>query len=913
MWAEAIREIRSRVARYRDRRRFEAEMDDELRFHVEMQTEQHVRNGLSPDEARRRALVEFGGLEQARENCRDNVGIRLMTDFFQDLRYALRTLFRSPGFTIVAVLTLALGIGANTAVFSVVNTLLLKPLPFENPERIVMLWQQNPETGFDQEQVAWGDLPDWQNGNTTFEQFGYVINQTTASRNFMLRTGEEDYTRIRARYVSSGLFDVLGVAPLHGQTLDETDDQPGGPPRAVLSHALWTQAFDSFPDIIGQPINLGRGENFEVVGIMPPGFRFPEDADCWMSVSAWAAPQRLTRLMQRRDAHGLWVVGRLREGVTVEEADSDLNRIQQQIAADPANQNMVRLASEVITTRLLDQVNGQRTRPALLLLMGAVGFVLLIACANVANLLLARAMSRRREIAIRVSLGAGRLRVIRQLLTESLLLSLLGAGAGILVAFWGIDLLELIHTDAAYLGVKEFRFDRLANVSIDLQVLGFTVAVSVATGILFGLIPAIQASRLNVNEALKEDSRAGTPGRAARAVRNSLLVSEVALALVLLAGAGVAVQGFAKMLDIDTGLEPDQVLRAEIDLAMSQQVYGMGNAEAYEEVKKRVLAVPGVESIAGTGEPPLVRSGWNDIFKVVGSDHEAFTQAELPATDVRVMGPGVFKTLGIPILEGREFTDDDDRSVPNVTVINDVLKERFFPDESPLGETIQMRGWRGHEKIVIGVVGSTRNYSKDSEDRPEIYFPFKQSFLAGAEVGPMMMIKVQGDVNEIIPAIRDAVNGKDPRQQVLIKFAGMKEVLDMSASSERFQTVLLGCFAGVALLLAVVGVFGVMSYSTSQRVQEIGIRMALGAQPGQILRAITWQGVSLCLIGIAIGAVVALSLSRMLSHLFFGLESIDPLTLAGVSLTLLLVGPLACLIPAWRAMRVDPVVALRQE
>lgn len=912
MWAEAIREIRSRVARYRDRRRFEAEMDDELRFHVEMQTEQHVRNGLNPDEARRRALVEFGGLEQARENCRDNVGIRLMTDFFQDLRYAVRTLLRSPGFTIVAVLTLALGIGANTAVFSVVNTLLLKPLPFEKPEQVVMLWQQNPETGFDQEQVAWGDLPDWEKGNTTFERFGYVINQTSSSRNFMLRIGD-DFTRIRARYVSSGLFDVLGVAPFQGQTLDEADDKPGGPRRAVLSHVLWTQAFDSYPDIIGQPINLGRGENFEVVGIMPSGFRFPEDADVWMSVAASQGTRRLARTMTRRDAHGLWVVGRLREGVTVEEADADLNRIQQQIVADPANQNMVRLASEVITTPLLDQVNGQETRPALLLLMGAVGFVLLIACANVANLLLARAMSRRREIAIRVSLGAGRLRVIRQLLTESLLLSLLGAGAGILVAIWGIDLLELIHTDAAYLGVKEFRFDRLAAVSIDPQVLGFTVAVSVATGILFGLIPAIQASRLNVNEALKEDSRTGTQGRATRLVRNSLLVSEVALALVLLAGAGVAVQGFAKMLNVDTGLEPDNVLRAELDLDMSRQVYGMDTQEAYEEVTKRVLAVPGVESISGTGEPPLVKSGWNDIFKVVGSDHEAFSQAELPATDVRVMGPGVFSTLGIPILEGREFTEADDRSVPNITIINDVLKERFFPNESPLGKTIQMRGWRGHEKLVVGVVGSTRNYSRDSEDRPELYFPFKQSYLAGAEVGPMMMIKVQGDVNAVIPAIRDAVNGEDPRQQVLIKFAGMKEVLDMSASSERFQTVLLGCFAGVALLLAVVGVFGVMSYSTAQRVQEIGIRMALGAQPGQILRAITWQGVSLCLIGIAIGAAVSLSLSRLLSHLFFGVESIDALTLTGVSLTLLLVGAFACLIPAWRAMRVDPVVALRQE
>lgn len=913
MWADPLRELASRIGRLFRRSQFEAEMSDELQLHIELQTEHLVAEGLSEQEARRQALIQFGGIEQTREQCRDHVGIRLMSDFLHDLRYAVRTLVRSPGFTIVAILTLALGIGANTAVFSVVNTLLLKPLPFDSPERVVMLWQQNTETGFEKDQVAYGDYFDWRDQNSTFESMGCLVNYNTTSRNFMLRTGE-DVRRIRGRFVSSSLFDVLGADPMMGEVFTAEDDEPGRAQRAILSHALWTQAYGSDPNIIGQAIDVSREGTFEIIGVMPPQFRFPQDADVWLSVSGvfGSRVQRARAIFRRRDAHGLWVVGRLREGVTVEEANADLNAIQRQIADDPANQNMVRLASEVISTPLLDQVNGQETRAALLLLMGAVAFVLLIACANVANLLLARAMARRREIAIRVSLGAGRLRVIRQLLTESLLLSVLGAAVGVLVAIWGIDLLELIHTETAYLGVKEFRFDRLATVQLDPLVLSFTVAVSVVTGVLFGLIPAVQASRLNVNAALKEDSRAGTPGRATRLLRNSLLVSEVALALVLLACAGLALRGFSRMLAVDVGVQPDNVIRAELDLGMAEQVYGTGARESYDTVIERVGAVPGVLSVAGAGETPLTASGWNDTFKIVGPEHDALDQAELPPTDIRLMGPAAFSTLGIPILEGREFTDEDDQGAPVVTLVNAAFKEKHFPNESPLGRTIQMRGWQTHGKLIVGVVGNMRNYSDDTV-KPEIYFPFRQSFFAGAELGPIMMIRVQGDATAIIPAIRNAVDGDEPGQSVLNHFSEMQQILDMSASSERFQTVLLGCFAATALLLAVVGVYGVMSYATSQRVQEIGIRMALGAQPGQVLRAITSQGVILCLIGILIGATLSVVLSRILSSVIFGLEQVDVVTLLTVSITLLVTGTMACLIPAWRAMRVDPAGALRQE
>jgi putative ABC transport system permease protein len=912
MWVDSLRELVSRLAGRMRGPRFESEMDEELRFHIRMQTEQLVRSGVSPNEARRRALVEFGGLEQTREDCRDAVGIRLLNDLIHDLRYAVRALLRSPGFTFVAVMTLALGIGANTAVFSVVNTLLLQPLPFDEPDRLVMLWEQNPETGFDQDLVSWGDYFDWQEKSKSIELFGSVVNNAAVSRNFMLRSGD-DVTRIRGRHVSSGLFDVLAVRPQLGQTFQEIDDQPGGSRRAVLSDALWRQAFAGDPEVIGRSIDVGRSEPFEVIGIMPPAFRFPQDADMWLSLAGWIDERTYRQASRRRDFHSLWVVARIKPGVTLDEARAELNTIQRQIVDDPENRNMVRLASEVVVTPLLDQLNGRQTRPALLLLLGAVAFVLLIACVNMANLLLARAISRRREIAIRVALGAGRMRVIRQLLTESLLLSLLGAVAGVFVALWGIELLELIRTDATYLGVKSLHFDRLDSIGIDSDVLGFTLSVAVATGVLFGLIPAVQASRLNVNEALKEDSRSGTPGQATRALRSALLISEVALALILMAGAGATVRGFARMLNVELGMQPENMLRAELDLEMAAQVYGMQPSEAYQEVVTRLSALPGVVAVSGCGEVPLVKSGWNDTFRILGSNHDALELAALPSTDVRAMGPGAFKTLGIPLIEGRDFTEADDQTAPNVTIINDVLRSRFFPNESPIGRTIQMRGWRGHEKIIVGVVGSVRNYSQSSADQPELYFPFKQSYLAGSEVGPVMLIRVEGQPEPLIPAIRHAVDGPDPLQQVLIRFTTMEGVLNRSASAERFHTVLLGCFAGLALLLAMIGVYGVMAYSTSQRIREFGIRIALGAQPRQILQSIIAQCTLLCAVGIGIGMGASLALGRLLESLFFGLDLLDLATLSGVSLILLFVGIAACLVPGWNAMRVDPLQALRHE
>lgn len=914
MWLDWIQEAGSRVANVFRRSQLESEVDEELRFHLEMQIEQYVKSGMSKRDARRVALVEFGGVDKTVEDCRDVLGLRLMHDFIQDIRYAVRVLVRSPGFTIIAVLTLALGIGANTAVFSVVNTLLLQPLPFENPDRIVMIWEENPEHGEEQEQVAWADLQEWQQASTSFESVGYVVNRMSTSRNFLMKT-DDDVSRIRARHVSSSLFDVLGVPPFIGQTLSSDDDKPGGLHRAVLSHRMWTQVFGSDPQIIGQKLDLGKAQPFEVIGVMPAQFRFPQAADAWLSVAGLHNERWLTSIMQSHGHHSLWVIGRLKAGVTPSQAQAELAVLQKQISESPENQDTQRLSSGVTVSPLLDQVNGSGTRSALLLLLGAVGFVLLIACANVANLLLARAISRRREMAIRAALGAGRLRVIRQLLTESLLLSLLGAAAAVVLAIWGIELLELVRLDATYLGVKEFRFDRIGDVQIDRGVLGFTILVSVVTGVLFGLIPAVQASRLDINSTLKEDSRSGTPAKAARLFRNTLLISEVSLALILLAGAGLALRGFSKMLAIDPGVDPAHVLKAELDLDMAEQVYGMEIEQAFDEVVHRVSALPGVTSVSGIGEIPVVKSGWQDTFRIDGPEHEGLDNSELPYADLRLMSPGVFESLGIPVLSGRDFAETDTRENPGVAIINQALAEKFFPGQDPVGRHIQFRGFPDpkFDSEIVGVVGNVRNYSSDGNDQHELYYPFAQKFLAGSEVGPVILIRVQGDTDEMVPAIRNALDGPDPRQQVLIRFRNVQDVLNNSASQERFQAILLGVFSGIALLLAVVGVYGVMSYSTSQRIQEVGIRLALGAQPKQILRTIVGEGVALSAIGIVIGAGISIGLGHLLSTLFFGLESTDAATLATVAVILLFVSTLASLIPAWRAMRVDPLTALRHE
>jgi putative ABC transport system permease protein len=883
------------------RRRWEEDLHSELQFHLDMQAEEYRRRGLSPEAADHAARRDLGGLAQVEESCRDAAGFVWLQDLWRDLQYGGRTLLRNPGFTLAAVVTLALGIGANTAVFSVVNSVVLEPLPFHEPERLVMLWQDNPERWNDIDQVASADFVDWQRENTVFEAMGFVGSQQSASRNFLLRRGDLP-VRLRGRFADSGLFEVLGVPPQIGRAFRPEEDAPGQDRVAILSHGLWQRLFANDPNAIGQTIDVG--EPYEIVGVMPPGFAFPQDAELWLSWSGY--PFHSSEGTRWR--HSLWVVARLKPGVTAEQAQSELTELQQRIAAE--NPGVQKIATQVKVVPLLDQVIGGGTRPALLALLAAVGFVLLIACANVANLLLARATGRQKELAVRVSLGAGRWRVVRQMLTESVLLSLIGGGLGVLLAVWGINLLEAVRPDDAFRSVKEVRFDRVQDIRLDARVLGFTLLLSVLTGIVFGLVPALQASRVNLNDVLKEEGRTTTAARSSRRFGNALLVAEIALSLILLVGAVQMLQSFAGLQAIDTGVRAEHVVQAEVDLGMAAQRYSGSAQDVYFQIRERLEALPDVISVSGAGESPLAASGWQDTIAIQGLP--ATPASELRTSDVRVVAPGSFEALGVPILEGRDLTERDTEQATIVVVVNAEFARQFCGGRSPIGESFQFRGV-GRRYEIVGLVGNVRSYNRDRDVRPEIYVPYRQSFFTGGELGPLLVVRTRQDPAAAIAALRLAVEGDNPPGPILKDFTMAEQLLAASASSERFQTILLGVFAALALVLAAIGVYGVISYSTAQRVHEIGIRTALGAQPGHVLRLILGHGLLLALAGAGVGVAGAFGLARLSSSLLYGITAADPLVVGGVAVVLTAVALAACLIPARRAMNVDPMVALRHE
>jgi len=569
------------------------------------------------------------------------------------------------------------------------------------------------------------------------------------------------------------------------------------------------------------------------------------------------------------------------------------------------------IATRVEVVPLLNQVIGGGTRSALFVLMAAVGFVLLIACANVANLLLARGTARQKELAVRVALGAGRGRVVRQLLTESLLLSLVGGGVGILLAVWGVDLLQAIRPDDAFRNVKDLRFDRVQEITLNVDVLGFTLLVSLLTGLVFGLAPALHASRVNLNEVLKEEGRAVSGSRRSRRFGNALLATEVALSLVLLVAAVQMLQGFARMQQVETGVQVETVVQAEIDMDLAGQRYPGSTHDVYLQIRERLEALPEVAAVAAAGQSPLEASGWQSSISIDG--RPVTTLSELKTTDVRVVTPGTFATFGVPILRGRDVTEGDTLDSPLVAVVNEEFSRQFLAGDDPVGESFRFAGLNRTYEIV-GLVGDVRNYSRSGNLRPEISFPYRQQpQFIGSELGPLLFVRTTGDPRRVIDLLRSTVEGDDPPGPILNNFQPAERVLVSSASSERFQTVLLAVFAGVALLLAAVGVYGVMSYSTSQRVHEIGVRMALGARRGDVLKLIVGRGIVLTLVGVVIGVPASLAWGRITSSLLYDMTAADPLVIGVVAVVLTTVAALACLIPARRAVNVDPMVALRHD
>ncbi|HKP86337.1 MAG TPA: ABC transporter permease [Blastocatellia bacterium] len=816
-----------------------------------------------------------------------------MDTLWQDLRYGARMLAKSPGFTAVAVLTLALGIGANTAIFSLINTVLLRPLPFKDPDRLVMVWERRSSSGDANIPISGHEFAGWREQNHVFEQTA-----TYTAGDFNL-TGSGEPEAVNGLTVSADFFSVFGVAPLLGRTFSPGEDQEGGARVAVLSQGFWHRRFGSDPDIIGKSITLSD-KSYTVVGVMPALEGAP---DIWVPID-------LPLARRQEGRHNLSVIARLNPEVSLEQAQSDLSSIARRLEEQYPNFNIGHGARLV---PLFEQAVGN-VRPALLVLFGAVGFVLLIGCANVANLLLTRAAARQKEIAIRTALGAARPRLIRQLLTESLLLAVCGGGVGLLLALWIIDLLPKINAG---------QIPRLDKINIDGKVLVATIGFSLLTGIITGVAPALRGSRPNLRLWLNEGTRASA-GLARRRLGNLLVIAEIALALVLLVGAGLMIKSFVRLVNVDPGFNPDNVLA--VDLALPGPRYPKAQQQKmfFEQLIERVKALPGVDSVGVSTEIPL--DGGDDWMPFAVEDRPAPPPGQEPHAAYRVISADYFRVMNVPLLKGRYFTEADARvSIPvvrwyeqqsnpprlnepqpaPVVIVNETMARLLWPDEDPIGRRIKVlfSPWL----TVVGVVGDMRHAGLDARPNPEMYM----SYLQEPRGFMTVVARTSGDPLNLASAMREQVNALDKDQPISI--TTMQEVFSKSVGQRRFNTLLLGVFGGVALILAVVGVFGVINYSVTQRTHEIGVRMALGAERIDIFKLVVGQGMVLTLAGIAAGVAGSLALTRLIAGLLYGVSPTDWGTFVVVSLLLACVALVATYIPARRATKVDPMVALRYE
>ena len=811
-----------------------------------------------------------------------------MEAMLQDVKYGVRMLVKSPGFTLVAVIALALGIGANTAIFTVVNAVLIRSLPYRSPDRLVVVWEKNRNRGRDQNVISPANYLDWQDRNSVFESMAALFD------NRANLTGVDDPEELPIQAVTSNFFDILGVNAALGRTFLPEEGQRGKDQVTVLSQALWKRRFGGDPAIIGKTIKL-NGRDFVVVGVAPADVKFliRQSSQTGKDPALWQ-PIAFSQNSRIRRGRFMTAIARLNPGVTLQQAQAEMDSIGTQLEQQYPDFNT---GWGINLVPLRTQFVGA-IRPALLVLLGAVAFVLLIACANVANLLLARAASRQREIAIRTALGAKRSRVIRQLLTEATLLAALGGVLGMLLAWWGVDFL---------IALSPKDLTGLKDVGLDYRVLLFTLSVSVLTGILFGLAPAMEASRPNLNESLKEGGRGAVSAARSHRWRNAFVVVEVALALVLLIGAGLMIRSFARLEGVNPGFDSKNVLTVRLLLPASKYGQDPQFIAFFKQLVERVQSLPGVRSVGTISYLPFGGGGAATGMIIEG-------RPELPpgqqlTGDVRVVDGGYFKTMGIPLMAGRSFNERELAQESHVVVINEAMARDFFPGEDPIGKrvTINMKDQNVPSEI-IGVVGDAKYAGLDTPARAMTYWPYPELVYSGMT----LLVRAESNPLGLTESIRREVLAMD-KDQPIADVATMDSLLAESTARARFNAFLLGVFAVVALMLAAVGIFGVMSYGVSERTHEIGVRMALGARRVDVLGLVVKQGMVLTLVGIGVGLGTAFGLTRVMASLLFGLSATDPLTFVGISVLLALVALLACYLPARRATKVDPMVALRYE
>jgi putative ABC transport system permease protein len=864
----------------------EQELGSELRFHIERQVEENLAAGMTPREARLAAVREFGGVEQVKEECRDTRRVNYLENLLKDMRYGLRMLRKSPSFTFFSVAVLALGIAANSAIFSIADAVLIRPLPYRDSNRLVMVWEDASAYGFPKDTPAPGNFADWKSRNQVFEDVAAL-----PYGGYFNLTGNGTPEQLAGKKVTANLFSLLGVSVLLGRDFRSEDDVPGAPHVAILSHGLWLRRFGGDPQIAGREISLNY-QKCTVIGVMTREVQFPDRA-----TEIWIPAQFTKEQLANHGSHYLNVFGRLKPGVSFKTANADLATIASELEKEHPDSN-AKIGAFAVPLR--EELAGD-VRPAILMLVGAVCFVLLIACANVANLLLSRASGRRRELAMRLALGATRGRVIQQMLTESILLALFAGAVGLLLSVWGTKFLAaLIPAGIA----------PTAEAGVDGRVLLFTLFVSLLTGILFGIIPASRVSQFQLTYSLKQGGGQSGVGSGGRRLRDALVICEVALAIVLLAGAALMIRSLQNLYHLDPGFRADHVLVMRTPLPRPKYEAVARRRAFFDQVLAQVENLPGVVSAGYTTWVPLTNDGGATGITIEGKPEPAPGNLLIP--NVRIISRDYMLALRMKLVDGRPFESRDANGTLPVGLINQTMARNYWPGENPIGRRFKIGTYRDESPwiTVIGIAGDVHQAGLDVPARAEMYLPYQQQDF-GYEP-EYLAVRTSGDPMALAEIVRQQIWSVD-KEQPVAGVMPLEDLVDENLASRRMQASLLSGFAGLALLLVTLGIYAVLSFAVTQRTQEIGVRVALGAQPRDVLRMIFSQGFKLFLIGAAIGLVAAFVLSRALVHLLFGVSAYDPVSFAGVTILLAAVALLACYVPARRATRVDPLIALRYE